>query len=191
MNIQPITMDKKIAQEHFERYRALVRQRSDKEDVALMRGFKALSAGKQIIDAVEVMRSAGVDHLFRPKLAIIRADATECFFRNDANGAGVFRMAQSDWRYATRRFINFPEKTFPAVLDSKLRWETWKSAVPSIPAQFRPRDAISNYHILWEPEWEAEPPRDPLLLKRIAKFTFVVLAHWDLTPLERSVLRGV
>ena len=189
MDIQPITMDKKLAREHFERYRALVRKRSQKEDVALMRGFKALSQGRQIIDIVTVMKAAGVDELFRPNLAIIRADAKECFFINyiRPDEGARFTPVRSPAPNATRRCFTLPSDALPKGAETVRA----KAMVPIVPAQYRPHDAISNYHILWEAEWQAEPPRDPVLLKRIAKYTFVVLAQWDLTELERSVLRGV
>src|SRR5580765_7745790 len=107
MDIQPITMDKNIAREHFERYRALVRKRKDKEDVALMRGFRALSKGQQIIDIVTLMKSTGVDDLFRPNLEIIRADAKECFFTNWSmrDQGARFAMDKRPNTNATRRTL--------------------------------------------------------------------------------------
>ena len=43
--------------------------------------------------------------------------------------------------------------------------------------------------ILWEAEWETVP-RDPLLLRHLAGGLYAVMASWDLTPLERAVLKG-
>jgi hypothetical protein len=65
--------------------------------------------------------------------------------------------------------------------------------VPSVPPQFRPTGALSDYHILFEAEWQRVPPVDPMLLKQIGHAEsplFVVLAAWDLSPLEQAVLRA-
>ena len=189
MDIQPIVMDKKIARQHFERYRTLVRMRASKEDVALMRGFKALAQGKQILDLIVCLKKAGLDERFRPKLAIARADTEKTWYRHNDGGAGEFKTQQS--ARGSRQIIAIPRGTFSTVSDNETRWTHLTALVPSVPAQFRPAAALSNYHILWEPEWSEEPPHDPILLKRIAKYTFVVLAQWDLTLRERSVMRGV
>jgi len=57
-----------------------------------------------------------------------------------------------------------------------------------MPPQFRPPAAeLKNYHVLWEADWTAIP-RDPMLLRRIGKDAWVVLAAWDLTDIEMNVL---
>ncbi|WP_417382176.1 hypothetical protein [Gimesia sp.] len=45
-----------------------------------------------------------------------------------------------------------------------------------------------RYALPWETEWETISV-DPMLLKHLGKSLYVVLAHWDLTPLEQAVLR--
>lgn len=65
--------------------------------------------------------------------------------------------------------------------------------VPTIPPRLRPPHNLSGYHILWEAEWGQEdvlPPGDPALLRHLGGDLYAVLAVWDLTPLERSVLAG-
>jgi hypothetical protein len=51
-------------------------------------------------------------------------------------------------------------------------------------------DELSNYHILWEADWE-DAPVDPILLKQIDGNFFAVIAQWDLTNVERMVLRSI
>lgn len=71
-----------------------------------------------------------------------------------------------------------------------------KATVPIIPPEHRPGDhALSQYSILWEVEkWEALPkpplpPGDPMLLKPLAQTgLYAVMAHWDLTEIEKMVL---
>jgi len=53
----------------------------------------------------------------------------------------------------------------------------------------RPKTKLEGFHTLWEVEtWTLEPPRDPVLLRRLGGDLYVVLAVWDLTDLERAVL---
>jgi hypothetical protein len=59
--------------------------------------------------------------------------------------------------------------------------------VPLIPPRLRPAGDLSNYHILWEANWQA-PPTDPLLLRHLSGPLYAVLACWDLTPIERAVM---
>jgi hypothetical protein len=59
-----------------------------------------------------------------------------------------------------------------------------------IPLQHRPDGKLSDHHVLFEAEWRRLPAADPMLLKRIDGPLFVVLAAWDLTPLEQAVLRN-
>lgn len=41
-----------------------------------------------------------------------------------------------------------------------------------------------------EAQWRPVPPVDPFLLKHLGGTLYVVLAQWDLTPLEQAVLAG-
>ncbi len=194
MEVEQIKMDRSMARDHFMRYQNLLRERRIKErsreDIALMRGFKALSKGQQVIDLFVTMKKIGLDERMRPKLAICRANATKVYYRHANNGGGVFSNDNDFHRVRHSGRISFAEGIFPAVTDTQVRWRSLSALVPILPARLRPTAALSNYHILWEPEWDEEPPHDPILLKRIARYTFVILAQWDLTELERSVMRG-
>lgn len=67
------------------------------------------------------------------------------------------------------------------------------ATVPTVPPRFVPNGSLHGYYILWEVDkWdEVTPPkRDPMLLKRINANAFVVMAAWDLTDVERAILRG-
>ena len=72
------------------------------------------------------------------------------------------------------------------------------SLVPPIPPRFRPStSALKQYYVLWEVEkWETKSASkrvnpDPVLLRRINESIYTVVAVWDLTPLETSVMEGV
>jgi hypothetical protein len=65
--------------------------------------------------------------------------------------------------------------------------------VPIVPPRFIPNGSMKGYYILWEVDhWDeiTPPKRDPMLLKRINANAFVVIAAWDLTDVERAILRG-
>lgn len=194
MDVQTITMPKDEATELFRRYRGSVKERMTAEDHAIMRGYQALSKGSAIIDLVDVFRRTGLDHLARPRLAIVRADAEHVYFTGGENGSGRFAMktyhALND--RATRQFVRVPSGTFPEEIK---KWRGWdaelKASVPQVPPFLKPAHALSNYHILWEEtNWTVEPPSDPILCRRLAGMLFAVVAQWDLTDLERAVMRG-
>jgi len=183
-----ITMDPAKAKEAFQNYRGLIKRRHLDEDEILMRGYKHLSKGKQILDLVATMQKAGLDHLNRPRLAIARADWENCWFIGNGGMASVhptFQLGRYIDRRERRGFIAvanaFPEQTRNV--------SNIKAKVPPVPPQYRPKAALGNYHILWEPTWTTEPPHDPMLLKFLGQNIYAVLATWNLTPLERAILR--
>lgn len=186
MNITTIAMAKVDALELYREYRRAVLAQPNPTDAALMRGYKALAKGRTVLDLADVMRTAGVDEKGRPKLAIVRADATEVYCRTWSEGSAQFTMEQWPRYRASRRMVSIPRGTFTIPPGSGA---SCRAVVPLIPPRHRPRFAPSNYHILWEAEWQ-DVPRDPLLLRRLGGMLFAVLAQWDLTELERSVLRG-
>jgi hypothetical protein len=131
-----------------------------------------------------------------PKLALASAMAKACFLERHVNGGATMKSSQNwrakgnsyDWRAGT---FTFPPDTFPWGWDRKARVHRsdHKAQLPIIPLHLRPRRGLANYHILWEAEWEPIPPRDPYLLRRIGKADlWLVVAHWDLTEVERAAL---
>ena len=192
MTITTLQVPRHQAWQAFQHYRAAVRFRHSQEDEALMRGFRALSRGQKVLDLIQVMTEAGVDAQHRPRLAICRADAPRVFCDCPQDGSAVFSVAR--WprsRPSSASTIRMPPATFAAFDLQGASWRTVEchAVVPTIPPQYRPAHALSGYHLLWEAEWQTAP-RDPLLLKRLSANLYVVLAQWDLTPLEQAVLRG-
>ncbi|MEM9657753.1 MAG: hypothetical protein AAF961_05265, partial [Planctomycetota bacterium] len=131
---------------------------------------------------------AGVDERGRPRLAIVRADAKLCWYRSRSwqRPYPVFSKVD-DFGFARPgpRRVEMPSGVFP-VYRTEIRC---RAVVPSIPPSIAPPERqLHRYHILWEAEWESIPV-DPMLLRSLGKGIYTVLATWDLTPLERSVLR--
>lgn len=200
-----IRLPKEDALEKFKEYSAAVKRSHSAMDRLMVQTFRALSKGLGVINVLEAIKKAGVTEDYKPKLAIMRADQPMVHFHRASAGAG--RYSFSERYYLTRnsrkaqnarlQFV-IPENTFPCSPGHSQwpgdYWWALHAPVPPIPPAHRPADAYSKYCILWEVEkWEAKaPPADPMLLRPLGQSgLYVVLAHWDLTPIERMVLGGL
>jgi hypothetical protein len=136
-----------------------------------------------VISVHDAIRRAGVDQFGRPRLAIMRADQQTVFCNAWTSRTVTFTNENNSRAGAWHFEIDWPDR--PTCREIPLR-----AQLPRIPPQHRPaQGTLSNYHLLWEADWTAIP-RDPYLLKRIGKDAWVVLAAWDLTEVELSVLRA-
>jgi hypothetical protein len=189
MQLATIEMPKAEARKAFLAYRSAVRERHNTEDEAIMRGYKALSLGRRIINIRDTLLAGGFDEMHRPRLAIARADATTCTVQSFWDGDVRFYAVQRTWtaKKADRRIYNslttWPNGPRFAVAEAQ-------AIVPITPPQLRPAHALSGYDVLWEAEWRRVAPRDPALLKHLGGDLYVVVATWDLTPLEQTVIAG-
>jgi len=205
MNVTPITMKKADALAAFREYQSAVRadrpnvrQVWKTEDVALMQAYKHLARGTAVIDLQAAMTQGG-SKLFDgcpiplPCLAIVASDAPECFLSLNRDGSAQFKS--SKWASGRKAVTRFPADTFPRA-DQRLISMFWQhndkaTMTPIIPPHLRPKHNLANYRTLWEVEqWKREPPKDPMLLKPLGGMLYAVLATWDLTEMERAVLRG-
>jgi hypothetical protein len=167
-------------------------------------GFFNKHGGKPI-EIWESFKKAGLNADGDPRLAICRADAKECFCQKHEDGSAIFTVDRTinywDPPRKTLNDVAFPAGTFqwqkkdPAQPLSRwnIKNEKIKTLVPIIPARLLPiiKHKLSNYHMLWEVEkWEPSPPKDPILLKLLTPNVAAVLATWELTPLERAIIRG-
>lgn len=155
------------------------RDKYDKRDWEIERIYRHIALGKKVISVADAIRLAGFDAQNRPLLAIARADDLLCRCKVDTDrvtfaAPGCKRSFQIDWPG-----VRYTPKSYSI-----------QAAVPRIPPQYRPAPSqLRKYHILWEADWLAIP-RDPYLLRRIGKDAWIVLAAWDLTDVEISVLRA-
>lgn len=199
MNVTTITAPVEEAKAKLAEYRAALKKRFDKTDEVLVKTYRQLAKGNMIVNVADAIVAAGLDELHRPKMAIARADAEHVWFDRSVwstrRGSRYVSAFFTDNRNRTAaKSFEFPRNSFADCPDNcQLKHPCVRAMVPLIPPQFRPPHSLSNYHILWDAEgtWEAEPPVDPFLLKRISGDLFAVLAVWDLTELERSVLKGI
>lgn len=201
MKLEIIDMDPNAARKAFLEYRAAVRERHTDEDAQIMRGYRELAKGGALISLTRTIERGGhmvVDRRPRPRadsnrhivprLAVIRASARWCWLSTTTNGIVIFHEDPFDEPHKRRRRMAFPAGTLPEQGIHGVSRGEFKALVPSIPPALRPKAKLENYHILWEAEWQAEPPADPALLRHIGGDLYAVLATWDLTELERAVL---
>lgn len=186
MEVPTIQMPQDEARRAFEHYRTAVKARLTAEDEAIMAGYQAILRGQQVVDLLAVMRGCGLDAQGCPKLAIIRADARECWLRIRSDRSAQFAMDR--WaRSSRRRHIDLPPGTLPE--GARPIYDSHSAIVPTIPPHLRPsRTALDKFDILWEANWRRIAPKDPMLLRRLRGYLYAVVATWDLTEVEQAVL---
>lgn len=203
-----VTMPKTDARKKVAEYIRSVRDRHDAEDEAILRGYRALARGRTLIDLPAVIRASGVhDDNGLPRLAVATSSHEFVWVRRDPDGRTLF--LPSHWRDVNPRrrkdVYRMPVGTLPAaekrsVSEQVGDWwapHPWdggmRAMVPHVPPALRPAHSLDGYVTLFEVDrWERDPvpPVDPALLKHIGGDLYAVLAVWDLTDLERSVLAG-
>ncbi len=191
MDVETISMNRNEARKAFLAYRDAVAERGTPEDERIMRGYKLLAAGRTLLNLVETMRAVGVDDQGLPKLAIARADARWCFVDTSPDGSARFGSDVQSWRLRGRaqgRLTTLPAGTLPEYRWDEQRSHRAQALVPLVPLPLRPKGRLIGYHVLWEAEWQKVVPRDPFLLRHIGGDLYAVVAVWDLTELERSVI---
>lgn len=186
MNVETITMPKRTAQRRLQEYRESTQAGANLEYEAAARGYRALARGKALVDLAQVWQRCPFDEQGLPKLALARADHRTIEFSwhhwmNDT--IGTFSAPTRPWWQVDAQFGRRPT-TIP-----KNRVST---IVPLIPPSLAPaRTTVRKHFILWEVEsWTNEPPVDPYLLTHLAGSLYVIEGAWDLTELERAIIRG-
>jgi len=164
-------------------------------NLARKRVYHAMSKEQRVLDIYTAMEQAGQNELLEPRIAICRADAKTCYFYPWQRGAGTFSGESSPWnlRNMKKEPVRFAAGTFKPFLASNATngFSSLSTPVPQIPAEHVPKGALKNYYILWEVDnWTQQVTRDPLLLRRLSKNMFTILAEWNLSDLEWSIARG-
>ncbi len=148
--------------------------------------YYQLYRGKKVIDIHKVMKLTGTHPNGHPKIAIVRADQKKVYCQLLPNGDAVFSSREKwQWERITKedvRTVGLPPR------QSAIRLS---APVPIIPPKHMPDKMGDDYFILWEVDtWTMEPPVDPYLLRRITDSIFVIVAAWDLTEVERSIMKA-
>lgn len=179
MNAVTLDVSQEQAAEALRLYREHKHAEPSQADREIERIYRQIARGKIVIQALESIRQAGLNEDGLPRLAIIRADSAACYLNCEHDNV-VF----SSGRFRRGVRVEVPWPGFQA------RAWSGSARVPYIPLRLRPKAELDNYHILWEADWHLIIPKDPMLLKRIGTDAWVVLAAWDLTPIELSVLNA-
>lgn len=194
MHTEVVTVDRAKAQDLFRQYKKH-QHWSKPIDRECMRAYELIGQGRMVIQAMESVRQAGLkpegeDKGF-PVLGLCRADAKACTaaFSGDGSlvmGADNYRHRYRDGNFVTQSVCHWAAGTWPRPTNG--RWRA-QALVPAAPLHLRPKRGLQNYHVLWEAIWTKAPPYDPMLLRRIGRGDlWLVVAHWDLTAVERAAL---
>jgi hypothetical protein len=183
MKVDTLKMDPEAARELWRKYQSH-RVHQSPADAEIAAIYKRIAQGKTVIRALESIRNAGVGADGLPKLAIARADETECYL-NHHTDAVTFGERSLRSRPSRSRNVRVP---WPGIQQPTQRRWHYAATVPIIPVHLRPKRGLANYHILWEAEWTKRYPVDPYLLRRFGGDAWLVVAAWDLTDVERAVM---
>jgi hypothetical protein len=208
-----VTMPVAEALEKFNEYKEALRVGRTAHDRMMKAVYSALSKGLGVINPRAAIIKAGVTEInAHPRLAISRADReTVCFARQHSANQAFF--SSSERFFLSRQNLDAQRRRdqFIFGVGQLPRIENWfsspsaqhplytaivKATVPIVPPAHRPESTrLGEYSILWEVEkWEALPrpqraPGDPMLLKPLGQTgLYAVMAHWDLTDIEKMVL---
>lgn len=188
MQVDQLTFDKAEAEKLLRKYREHKAYQKP-IDAEIERIAKLVTSGKAVIRGIGSVTLAGLNEARLPKLAIMRADQPWCHFKGSRDGSGTM-LSGLTFAYGntTRaRVFNFEPGALPDVDSSK----AYRAMAPHMPPDVRPNRGLENYTLLWEAEWQWVPPVDPILARRIGNSDFfMVLAQWDLSPIERFVMQA-
>ncbi|MEN6537816.1 MAG: hypothetical protein ABFD89_29460 [Bryobacteraceae bacterium] len=151
----------------------------DEVDEEVERIYRAIAQGKVVISLSATISQAGTDGRGHPRLAVGRADCRGVTYRDCGDSLVFLPKPEAGARWSIR--------ISRGLADLKPGWDV-RAIAPRIPPQYRPHHP-RRYWLLWEAEWQ-DLPRDPMLLRKIGRDAYVVLAAWDLTEVELSVLRA-
>ena len=185
MNLQNLKLDPIKARELWRSYQThrAYQQPHDAEIAAI---YKRIAQGRTVIRALASIYDAGLNAEGYPRLAIARADMTECYFHG-RQGAALFSPDNSYWRRGNESRDKHLRVDWPGML-ATYGSSVARSVVPLIPVHLRPKRGLQNYHILWEAEWTKSYPVDPYLLRRFCDDVWLLVAAWELTSVERAVM---
>lgn len=207
MNTTLIKIDKEQAREKLRAYRASKHKDAEKLYAQAAAAYQAAADGWPLIDIGAAIREGGFHFDMAPKLAIARADRFEVRMEWGVGSTLIEfvglasvqkgRAASPTLGSSTLRLLVDVEREHDKVNSAGNRlWLRRYARVPMVPADVRPKHGqLKEWHVLFEVEkWSlkshmAPPPRDPYLLKHVGGDLYAVLAEWDLTELERAVMR--
>lgn len=210
MEIQTIEMSVEQARDKLAAYESVLHATSDPEIAAAIEGYRELAKGRKLVDIQQVFRDCPVDDIGRPRLALARADRASVRLSWGIRSSWCHFLTNADLHFNS----SFPELIRSIQMDRQHEYCTikpWHPAdtgatpeeltgyalVPMVPPDvLRARSMRRKRWVLWEvEEWSdsrltPEPDTDPYLLRYVGGTVYVVVGEWDLTDLERAIMRG-
>jgi len=195
-NLETISMPREEAREKWKEHIIAIKQNQTQQLRQLKEAYYLLSKGKRILDLFTTLKQVGLNEKSEPRLAICQAHAVSCYFRKLSDSlSGIYSINRgiSSWQTKSAD-INLPSGIYPTWEKNEqggIKNELLKCPVPLIPVNKQPASPLENFYLLWEVEsWMPVPPKDPMLLRRLTKNLFAIIATWNLTKLERAIIRG-
>jgi hypothetical protein len=191
MDVATMKMPREEARAKLKEYRRGLHRRADAEWEMAAVAYEAAAEGKALLVLSQVIANAPRDSQGRPRLAIARADQRQVRYEAQTWGGRFERFVISS---AHPRLLN-REINVVASANTPLSHTQGYALVPMVPPAVRGRMDLRTRFILWEvEEWSdriigAAPDRDPYLLERVAGDFYAVVGEWDLTEIERAVMR--
>lgn len=178
------------------------------EDKQVLTAYKALEEGRKMVSLSEAIIKGGTDSNNMPKIGIARADMSSVRCASYPAGTVRFfdgRPRAEGWSKRRIKKENPWKNEFPGLLP-KWTWNrdyegttagarTGNARAPYIPPHVRPENS-ADYLVFWEAQWsmdEVPKPRprvviDPAILEQVVGDLYMVVATWDLTPIEAAAL---
>ncbi len=165
-------------------------------DQRVVTALTAIEEGRALIDLNVVLNKGGTSQNTGydsklPALAVAPAFAKEVSIRVWHDGEmrlrAKTRVGRRGWQLTRQGSAVWARST--AISYSAV------ATVPTMPPEVR-SVAKKDHLVLWEATWrklgtqEQRPPIDPALLEHVSGDLYVVLAAWELSPLEVAALGG-
>ncbi|MFL5912736.1 MAG: hypothetical protein ACJ768_19495 [Gaiellaceae bacterium] len=193
MDVHTITMDPAEAEQKLAEYRARKIRPADEEAARVEAAYRQLAKGTPLLILADAIAAAPRDAQGRPRLAIARADRAQVKY---------LRWQQANTHTFDAHLGRRPPKDLVvrvplAPNEPPIReWLEGFSLVPIVPPAVLGNRSLKTHFVLWEVEgWadaaiKALPDEDPYLLRRLDDDLWAVVGEWDLTEVERAVMRG-
>ena len=192
MDVATLQMDPAQAREKLKEYRGRKHKAADTEYQRAEIAYQELAKGTPLVILSDAIAGCPRDAESRPMLAIARADRTQVHYQ--ARHYESFHIFDSG-KYGGKRSDELG-LVVPRAPGEKAYSVGGYALVPMVPPGVLGNRALSTHFVLWEVEaWAdrsltARPDRDPYLLRRVDADLFAVVGEWELTDVERAVMRG-
>lgn len=202
MDVSTITMDPAEAERRLKEYRRHKHHGADAEYQAAAVAYEQLAKGTPLLLLSDAIAGAPLDAKGRPRLAIARADRRQVMLQPHPAWTMRGRILFNALDPATvGEWDRFPQLAIDAPLPSQAELSPHSNMrgfalVPMVPPAVLGNRGRNTHFVLWEVEaWAdvrigAKPDIDPYLLRYVAPDLYAVVGEWELTDVERAVMRG-